>query len=315
MLLILGGLAGCILWSYWPVLATMTAKWTRDPQYSHAYLVPVFAAVLLWLRRKELIAAARTPSWWGLPVLLAGTALRFAGTYYYFEWLEAISLLPVLLGAALLLGGWAALRWSWPAVAFLVFMVPLPYRVETGLARPLQNIATTAATYALQTLGRPALAEGNVIILNDARIGVVEACNGLGMLLVFFALTTGVVLVIRRSVTDKLLLLLTTAPIAVFVNVIRITLTGVLYETAGSRWAELVFHDLAGWLMMPMALGLLWLELHILSRVFVEVAPVRHVPPVGLDRVPLPVGKQSRKRPAKGSGYLGERIPMLGPKR
>jgi exosortase/archaeosortase family protein len=134
------------------------------------------------------------------------------------------------------------------------------------------------------------------------------------MLLVFFALTTGVVILIRRSLTDKLILLLTTAPIAVLANVIRITLTGVLYASAASHWADLVFHDLAGWFMMPMALGLLWLELHILSRVFVEVVPVRHVPPLGFDRVSVPAGQRSRNRPERGSGYLGERIPILGPK-
>src|SRR5207245_3042137 len=172
------------------------------------------------------------------------------------DWFQAISLLPALAGASLLLCGWPGLRWSWPAIGFLFFMVSLPYRVETGLSRPLQQIATVAATYALQTLGQPALSEGNIIIVNQARVGVEEACNGLGMLLVFFALTTGVVILIQRSLLDKLVLLLTTAPIAVLVNVIRITVTGVLYETAGSQWADLVFHDLAGWLMMPMALGI-----------------------------------------------------------
>jgi exosortase len=293
----------------------MAAKWSHDPQYSHAYLVPVFSAVLLWLRRRELAAGPREVSWWGLPLLLTGAALRFAGTYYYIEWLEAVSLLPVLGGACLLLGGRPVFRWAWRAIGFLFFMVPLPYRVETGLARPLQRIATTAATYALQTLGQPALSEGNVIIVNDARIGVIEACNGLGMLLVFFALTTGLVMLIRRNWFDKLLLLVSTAPIAVFVNVLRITLTGLLYEIAGSRWADLVFHELAGWLMMPLALGLLCLELHLLSRLLVERVPVRAVPAVALDRTQLSSENRSRKRAKKPSGDHGKGVPLLVPRR
>jgi exosortase len=241
--------------------------------------------------------------------------LRFLGTYYYIEWLEAVSLLPVLGGAILLLYGSSAFRWSWPAIAFLFFMVPLPYRVETGLARPLQRIATVAATYALQTLGRPALSEGNVIIVNEARIGVVEACNGLGMLLVFFALTTGLVILIRRSPLDKLFLLLTTAPIAVLVNVVRITLTGVLYETAGSRWAELVCHDLAGWLMMPMALALLCLELHFLTRLFVVPIPIRPEPAFSLDHTRPPSEKPPRKPSKNGVRELKDDIPLLIPRR
>ena len=289
----------------------MVGKWSHDPQYSHAYLVPVFATVLLWLRRRELSAAGGGPCRWGLLLLLPGAALRFVGMYGYIEWLEAISLLPVLGGAVLLLYGRSAFRWSWPAIGFLFFMVPLPYRIETGLARPLQRIATVAATYALQTLGRPALSEGNVILVNQARIGVVEACNGLGMLLVFFALTTGLIILVRRSLLDKLLLLLSTAPIAVLVNVLRITLTGVLYETAGSRWADLVFHDLAGWLMMPMALGLLCLELHILSRLVVEAVPVRQVPALSLERTELPSPRPPRKRSKNGAHEHREEVSLL----
>src|SRR5262245_29419311 len=95
-LLILGALAGCAVWAYWPVLLSMAAKWSHDPQYAHAYLVPVFAMVLLWLRRQQLAGGPTAPSWWGLAMLLAGVGLRFTATYCYFEWLEAISLLPVL---------------------------------------------------------------------------------------------------------------------------------------------------------------------------------------------------------------------------
>jgi exosortase len=314
-LLILGGLLGCIVWSYWPLLCSMALKWSRDPQYSHAYLVPVFSAVLLWLRRGRLKATSASPCWWGLAVLLAGAAMRLVGARYYVDWFQAISLLPVLGGAALLLRGWPGLRWSWLAIGFLFFMVPLPYRLETGLSRPLQQIATVAATYALQTLGQPAVAEGNIIIVNQARIGVVEACSGLGMLLVFFALTTGVVMLIRRSLLDKVVLLLTTAPIAVLVNVIRITLTGVLYESAGSQWAELAFHDLAGWLMMPMALGLLCLELHVLSHLFVAAPVGRPVPSLTLDVAPLSNGsngKRSRNRLERRVEHYRERKPTLG---
>jgi exosortase len=311
-LLILSGLVGCIIWSYWPLLSSMALRWSRDPQYSHAYLVPVFSAVLLWIRRDWLKAASVSPCWWGLPLLFAGAALRLAGTHYYVDWFQAISLLPILAGAALLLCGWQGLRWSWPAIGFLFFMVPLPYRVETGLSRPLQQIATAAATYALQTLGQPAVSEGNIIIVNQARIGVVEACNGLGMLLVFFALTTGVVILIQRSFVDKLVLLLTTAPIAVLVNVIRITATGALYEIAGSKWAELVFHDLAGWLMMPMALGILCLELHVLSHVFVKAPVARRWPSLALDRAPLSNGTWPGNRLEKRIERYRERKPTLG---
>ena len=103
--------------------------------------------------------------------MLAGIGLHIAGGYYAYTWLDAFSLLPTLAGVVLTLGGQAAWRWAWPAVGFLIFMIPLPYRLEVSLAAPLQRIATVSSTFLLQTFGLPAVAEGNVILLSEARIG------------------------------------------------------------------------------------------------------------------------------------------------
>jgi exosortase len=200
---VLAVVGAALLWSYFPVLREIARKWSADPQYSHGYLVPAFAVYLLWQRRRQIDPASWRPNWWGLAILAAGTLLRLGGSYFYFDWLEAVSLLPQLAGTALVLGGSKALRWSWPSIAFLAFMFPLPYRLETGLSLPLQRVATTASVYVLQTVGRPAFAEGNVVVVNEARIGVVEACNGLGMMLLFFAMAAATALVVRRSLWER----------------------------------------------------------------------------------------------------------------
>jgi exosortase len=258
------------VWAYWPVLGEVGEKWVSSPQYSHGWLVPVFSAFLLWRARKAVFEEARGPVWWGLAPLVVGVGLRLAGAVLYATWMEAVSLLAVLLGVALLLGGWQALRRSWVAVAFLWFMFPLPYRVETALSGPLQRVATVVSRYTLQTLGVPAFSEGNIIVVNEHRIGIVEACNGLGMLLLFFAMSVAAALLSRRPWTDRLVLVLSAAPIAVLANVVRIVATALLYEAAGNRWGDLS-HDLAGWLMMPLALGLLWLEQKVMSFLLVDV--------------------------------------------
>jgi exosortase len=208
-------------------------------------------------------------------VLLFGALLRFAGAYIYFESLEALSLIVCLAGLVIFLGGGNALRWAWPALAFLIFMIPLPFRIERALALPLQRLATKASTYALQTLGLPALAEGNVIHLHEARLGIAEACNGLGMLVSFVALATAVAIVINRPVLDKVLVILSSIPIALAVNILRITCTGILYETVGAEWADLFFHDLAGYLMPLAALAFLGIELKILSCLLVAPPDAR----------------------------------------
>ena len=267
-----------LAWAYWPAGEEMVRRWLRDPQYSHGFLVPVFAAFVLWARRGTLPAAPLAGSWWGLPFLTLAAAVRLAGAYFYFPWLDGWSLVPCLVGLCLLLGGGPALRWFWPAVALLLFMLPAPYQVEVMVTHPLQRLATDVSTYTVQMLGYPALAEGNVILIGDLRIGVLEACSGLGMLYTFFALSTAVALVIARPLGDRLFIFLSAVPVAVLMNVLRCTVTAVLHVVAGSAVANAVFHDLAGWLMMPLALAVLWLELKVLDRLFVEPPPAGPVP-------------------------------------
>jgi exosortase len=147
-------------------------------------------------------------------------------------------------------------------------MIPLPYTLSYQMSGPLQQFATICSTFLLQTIGMPALAEGNTILINDGSIGVVEACSGLRMLMVFYALSCGVALVIRRPWLEKVILVVSAIPIALAVNILRITVTGVLHECVSSDMANTFFHDVAGWFMMPMALGMLWCEYHLLTRIF-----------------------------------------------
>ncbi|MCH7990758.1 MAG: exosortase/archaeosortase family protein [Planctomycetes bacterium] len=267
-----------ILWTYWPSFVVMSRKWANDPQYSHGYLVPVFAIVLLYLRRSQLKTDTFSPSWWGVPVLLAGLATKFLAAHYYREWFDFLSLLPVIFGCCLLLGGWAAIRWAWTAILFLFFMIPLPHTLELAMRGPLRGIGTQVSTYFMQTLGLPAFAEGNVIVVDNFHIGVVEACSGLRMLMIFFALSTAVAVLMERPLWERAVVLLSAVPIAIFSNVMRITITAVLHVTlaestlfgmSGTEFADKLFHDWAGWMMMPLALALLWLEMWFLSHIVI----------------------------------------------
>src|SRR5262249_41631977 len=142
------------------------------------------------------------------------------------------SLLPCLAGLCVLLGGWRALRWAWPAIAFLFFMLPLPYTVETAWAYRLRLTATLTSTFVLQTIGLPAIADGTDIYLAEQiqPLQVAHACSGMGMLLIFFALSTAIVLVINRPWLDKLIILLSAIPIAILANIVRIATIALLYQ-------------------------------------------------------------------------------------
>lgn len=258
-------------WAYWPTLTAMVRKWVSDPQYSHGYLVPIFAVVLLWLRSKHAEPIQWRFDWRGLALLMLSLLLRCGNlATWNIDWLDGAAFVIAVGGIVAVVGGLAALNWAWPAVMFLLFMIPLPYRIERILGGRLQGWATHASSVLLQLLGFPAAAEGHTIVLQDLRLGVAEACSGLSMLLIFVALAVAFAAVIKRPLLDRAILVASAVPIALAVNILRITATGALHIWVGPKVADLVFHDLAGWLMMPVALGLLWLEQRFLSYVLVD---------------------------------------------
>jgi exosortase len=263
-----GFLVAILFASYGPTLQMLAQRWAVDARYSHGFLVPLFALYLLWARRALLANCRGGSELAGLGLVALGVVLRLAGAHYFVNWVEEISLLPSIAGVVLILGGRVALRWAAPSILFLSFMVPLPYRVERSFGLPLQGVATAASTYLLQTIGLAAVSEGNIIYLDHARIGVVEACNGLGMLVMFFAFTAGAVLLMRRHPLENTLIVLSAIPIALVANVLRITITGVLHEMVNSSAANTFYHSVAGWVMMPLAIGALQLELILMSRLF-----------------------------------------------
>ena len=263
-------LGAAVLWSYWTTLGKIFWRCWEDSQYSHGFLVPVFALYLLFMRRERLIGRTLNVNWLGLGFLGIAAGLRLAGARFHFDYFDQISLLPCAAGLFMLAGGWPALSWSWPAVAFLGFMIPLPHTVSLAMSAPMQALATTVSTFALQVMGRPAVAEGNVILLNDIELGIVEACSGLRMLVVFFALSTAVALLIRKPLWEKFFIAFSAAPIALVSNILRITVTGLFYDTFGNHFGGSFFHDLFGWLMMPLGLAFLLVELWILKTLLIE---------------------------------------------
>jgi exosortase len=264
-------LVGVLTFMYAKLFGYYFEQWQK-PDYSHGFLVPAFAAYLAWHRRAAAPDRFRWPEPWGLAFVAGGAALFVVADKLNLgrEWLQGLSLVINLCGAALLVGGWGVLRWLAAPLLFLVFMFPLPYRVEHMLGLYLQRGAAMASEFVLQTVGYPTYREGVILHVKEHVLEVEKACSGLSMLLTFLALATGMALLMRRPLFDRALILVSAVPVAVLSNVIRIALTGVLYNEAGKELGDRVFHDFAGWLMMPIALALLWGELKLLDWVWVD---------------------------------------------
>jgi exosortase len=270
-LAVAAGLMALVLaWVYWPTFASLVHRWSDDPQSSHGFLVPLIAILLLYFAWDRRPKTGLEPNWYGVAVLAGAAALRFLAAYVFNDWLDAVSFIVALAGAVLVIAGVRWLYWARWALAFLIFMVPLPFLLEQAVSGPLQRGATVASTYVLQTLGYPAVAEGNMILVGALRMNVLEACNGLGMLQSFIMLSAAMALLTRRPLVERLILFASGLPIALLANLIRITGTALLTlqttDTATQAW----IHTVAGWLMIPLALLLLWLVTKLMDHFWLD---------------------------------------------
>jgi exosortase len=277
--LLVAGLAATV-GLYFGVFQWLVETWGSNSDFFHGFFIPFFVGYLLWSNRRRLQQSIDGGPWdgfvLGLSLASAGLLLRLGGIFMRMQTLEGLSLLPFLLGVFVLCFGRSAVCWSATAVAMLVFMIPLPGFLSGQLSGLLQSLATMVSTFALQTIGIPAFAEGNIITLSQGQIGVAEACSGLRMLYSFFALTSGACLLIDRTTIEKIIIAASAIPIAIIANCLRIIATGIAFEYADQDTARKLFHDVGGWMMMPLGFLILMLLLAFLDRsLAVEDRPLR----------------------------------------
>jgi exosortase len=273
-----GVLIVMLVWTYWNTISVMVGVWRSTEDYGHCFFVPPFAAFLLWLRQDIVKPWPKQGTLWTIPFFVAWALMRWGGAYLKYDGVDRYSLLFFLAGLTLLVGGWRAMRWAWPSIFFLLFMMPLPGFVQAWLSRPLQGMATRASEFVLQTAGVRAVAIGNVIQLSNPDappLEVAQACSGLRMLMLFFAICVGAAFMLRGPLWAKALVVVSAIPIALFSNVTRITLNGMLSEWINPGVGHWV-HDNAGWFMMPLAMLLLWGEMGLVDKLRLE--PVKEGP-------------------------------------
>jgi len=262
-------------WLYKNVIAWLFQVWGSNQDYSHGYFIfPISAAYLIANsgklnvvqdERRRLLTLVLT-----VTLMSIALGVHMFGILLGSRTVQGLSLLIYLSGVLTAILGVSAVRWVLPAVGFLLFMLPLPNYIAGGLSGSLQSIATLLSTTAIQILGISAVAEGNIIQLSHGQIGVAEACSGIRMLYSFVALTLATCMFVDRGPLEKLLIAMSAVPIAIVVNCMRIVATAIAHEYLDSDTANSIFHDYAGWAMMPMGFFLLFLFLLLLEHLFIE---------------------------------------------
>ncbi len=217
------GLGLLLAYPYYPVMRELAAQWSTDTTFGYGSFIPWIAAYLMWDRRRDLASATPEPSWWGYLVLVAGLGALVVGRVGGIAVVERGSLLIVLFGLFLFLGGWRMSRCAAFPLAFLALMIPVPLGVLRMLTWPLQLLTARFATEVLQVFGYPVFLQGIYIDLPTAHLEVADACSGFRSIIALGA--TGVLLayITQGRRINRILLVASVVPIAIASNLIRVT--------------------------------------------------------------------------------------------
>lgn len=265
--------AGVLAWSYLPNLISLVHVWSTDPNYTHGFLVVPIAIVIFWTRPRFAEAPARwfTSEAWAWAGLAFLAVFRVWAYEAGFQWIESATLIPTIFCLIWTYGGFPLLKRSWPALVFLIFLLPLPQSVNNIVSLRLQRLATIGSSFVMQTSGLWVIPEGNIININTGKglekLEVANVCNGLSMLMSLSAVVIATITLIPMPVWKRITLLASVVPIALFSNILRIVATGWCYYLFGGEHSRKLAHDWAGFLMMPLALGLVFLEMSLLAWV------------------------------------------------
>lgn len=257
-------------------LLDMQYTWSNSADWSHGPLIPLFSAYLVYTRWDRVRACPIRNGWVGLVLMIASMAL-----YQYSIWgfnigmLRPTSMLMCMLGVVILLCGLPALRWLWAPWLFLIFAVPLPKGIYFALTDPLRQIAALVATNVLNLFPSLDIEQvGSAIYYtygtSSGTLNVADACSGMRSAMTLCALGVAIAIIHDRPLWQRVILIASCVPIAVFSNFIRVTTTCLLHIFVDPKYAGGSYHTALGLITLMIAFGIYTGLGWLLNNIFVS---------------------------------------------
>ena len=269
------GIIGVLfVWLFYDETARLVDRWGTATE-SHGMLIPAFSLYFVYLERKRLGRIKGHWSFVGLVVMIFSLWIYLYSFFMGFSYPRSIAMIIMLGGIVLFLGGWRIIRWVWLPILFLLFAIPLPVRLYYEISMPMREMASTVAAAILNFLPNIDCEATGVVIhgmhlSEDFNLNVAEACSGMRLLRAFVALSVAMAYLEYRPILHRIILLVSSVPIAIFCNMLRVLLTGLIYIYVGKEYATGTLHSGLGILMLVVAFSLYGLITWILNRIYVE---------------------------------------------
>jgi exosortase D (VPLPA-CTERM-specific) len=254
-------------------LDLMVVAWEAD-EYNHGYMIPLVALFLVWQKINQLPAAMSEGAWWGFLFVVVGLLLWVLGEVSSIYTIIQYGWLITFAGLVFALVGNSGMKLLWPALVYLFFMIPLPSFLYNNLSSQLQQISSVLGVAVIRLFDISVYLEGNVIDLGAMQLQVAEACNGLRYLFPLMSFGFLIAYLYRGPLWHKVIIFLSTIPITVLMNSIRIGLIGVSVEYWGIEMAQGVLHDFEGWVVFMACLAVLFVEMSVLNALSKSRIPV-----------------------------------------
>ncbi len=259
-------------------IGSIVRRWLTDSSWSHGFLIPLFSLYFINQRKKEILNLQTRPNYLGLFFLICGIAFYPLNIVHFrYGYLRPIGMIATLGAVVLFFGGWRLVKYTWLPVVFLVFAVPLPQRYYVSVTMPMRQLAAKVAAGLLSLVSEMEASASGVVVdviyrgrRLEPALNVAEACSGMRLLMAFLALGVAMAYLHYRPIWQRIVLLASTIPIAIFCNIVRVTVTGFIYVLVHLKYTQGIYHDILGMAMLPLAFGLYGFLAWFMSSLFIE---------------------------------------------
>ena len=248
-------------------LHELVSRWNKQEEYSYGYFIPIIALYIIFSERNKVLSEKENPSWLGVIITLVALFILVIGELSAIYIFTQYSFVILLLGLTSSLFGNRVLKKITIPIIILLFSIPLPYFIESELTWKLQLVSSELGVDFIRLLGIPVFLEGNIIDLGTYKLQVIEACSGLNYLYPLMSIGFIVAYIFKAPLLYRSIIFLSTIPITIIMNSLRIGMVGILVSYSGIKMAEGFMHYFEGWLIFLACLGILIFEIYLLTRI------------------------------------------------
>jgi len=267
--------------SFLDAIKYMIYIWESKEEYGHGYIIPFISLFLIWQKKNILDNMVFKSEWMGGLIVVFGLLIAITGKISTLFVIQQYGYVISILGLVYAYTGKAAFKVIFVPLLLLFFMIPLPVFILQGLSGKLQLISSEIGVAFIRLFDISVFLEGNVIDLGVYKLQVVEACSGLNYLFPLMTLAFISAYFFTGAFWKKTIIFLSSIPITILMNSLRIGAIGVTVEYWGPQMAEGVLHDFEGWAVFMSCIGILILEMWFLASIGKDKLPLREA--FGLD--------------------------------